>query len=287
MRELANRSGLLPANATVCLAPCAVPANLTGPPSDFPAKTDGTIRILTGARIHPRKGQLQVAQALAMLPVEMRREDRVPPGWARAMPLTSDRSKPFAGRQRFGVSFLVTSMIGHSRRFISGARFTRRPARPCRAVSKASGISLLEAGYYGCPVAAFASGGVGEAVQEGRSALLVSEGDVVGLSMALGRICCGASASAAVWSRRSGACAQFLLAAERPNTNGFRFSSGQGRIYQKKVGAGSPPSRPILSGNVRLRWHGLSVRDISQDSQGRLGEPAPTFLSIGISGLSR
>jgi glycosyltransferase involved in cell wall biosynthesis len=50
------------------------------------------------------------------------------------------------------------------------------------------GISLLEAGFFGCPIAAFRSGGVAEAVDEGVNAVLVGESDVQGLGVAISQL---------------------------------------------------------------------------------------------------
>ena len=187
VQDLAHQSGLLPANAAFCLAPCAVPATLTGPPSDFPAKTEGTIRILTVARLHPRKGQLQVAQALALLPAEMR---------ARLVYRLVGTGDPAYQRSVEAVcrkAEVRCECLGDIDERALAMMYSR-----CTIYAQASqtlpqsvegfGISLLEAGYYGCPIAAFRSGGVSEAVQDGRSGILVAEGDVADLSAAIARL---------------------------------------------------------------------------------------------------
>ncbi len=76
---LARRSGLLPEEAEICLATCACPASLvaaaqTQAQADTavaPAN-DGFWRILTVARLHPRKGQAELAGVLALLPGGLR-----------------------------------------------------------------------------------------------------------------------------------------------------------------------------------------------------------------------
>ena len=50
------------------------------------------------------------------------------------------------------------------------------------------GISFLEASFHGCPVAAYRSGGVEEAVADGETGLLVPEGDRAALADAVGRL---------------------------------------------------------------------------------------------------
>lgn len=54
--------------------------------------------------------------------------------------------------------------------------------------AEAFGIANLEAQAVGTPVVAFRSGGVGEAVEEGRTGLLASEKDVAGLADAIGHL---------------------------------------------------------------------------------------------------
>ena len=71
---IARESGLLPAGAEVTVAPCALPAVFTERPlPDGSTSADGKPwRVLTVARLHPRKGQREVARALALLPDALR-----------------------------------------------------------------------------------------------------------------------------------------------------------------------------------------------------------------------
>ncbi len=54
--------------------------------------------------------------------------------------------------------------------------------------AEAFGIANLEAQAVGTPVVAFRSGGVGEAVEDGRTGLLADERDVAGMADALGSL---------------------------------------------------------------------------------------------------
>ena len=198
VQELAAGSGLLPANARICVAPCAVPSayldarqtsrkeNVT----DSELSRHGqqkTIRILTVARLHPRKGQLQVAQGLALLPPEQRR---------RLVYRVVGAGDPSYRRKVEAVcraANIRSEFLGEVDDRGLSALYER-----CSIYAQASqelprsvegfGISLLEAGFFGCPIAAFRSGGVAEAVVEGRSAIIVDEGDVPALSGAIGKL---------------------------------------------------------------------------------------------------
>jgi phosphatidylinositol alpha-1,6-mannosyltransferase len=188
VQDLAARSGLLPPDAPICLARCAVPSAYRGEPDNTGNRPEQkTVRILTVGRLHPRKGQLQVAEALALLSAELRH---------RLVYRVVGAGDP-------AYRALVESVCrdAHIRSdFLSDAdeRALAAIYDRCTVYAQASqtlprsvegfGISLLEAAYFGCPIAAFRSGGVSEAVRESDNALLVDEGDVPSLSAAIQRL---------------------------------------------------------------------------------------------------
>ena len=65
------------------------------------------------------------------------------------------------------------------------------------------GISFLEASFHGCPVAAYRSGGVEEAVGDGETGLLVPEGDCPRWRQPWGG-CSETRRCARGWARRGG-----------------------------------------------------------------------------------
>ncbi len=70
----------------------------------------------------------------------------------------------------------------------AGATIYAQASRTLPRSVEGFGISLLEAGFFGCPIAAFRSGGIAEAVADGKSATLVAEGDVAGLSRSISKL---------------------------------------------------------------------------------------------------
>jgi phosphatidylinositol alpha-1,6-mannosyltransferase len=189
---LAAGSNLLPANARICLAPCAVPAIYrSSPEAVLPSPRDEStpknIRLLTVARLHPRKGQLQVAQALALLDAELRQRlvYRVVGAGDQAYQRQVEAVCSAAGvRTEFMGDIderALATLYTHCTIYVQASRTLARSV-------EGFGISLLEAGFFGRPIAAFRSGGVNEAVADGSSAILVEEGDIAGLSAAIARL---------------------------------------------------------------------------------------------------
>ena len=83
LRQLLHRAAcvIVPSNFTGSLVPTGIktvvarPAPSTAATQPVPnLKSHTGIRILTLARLHPRKGQIEVARALALLPVECRQQ---------------------------------------------------------------------------------------------------------------------------------------------------------------------------------------------------------------------
>jgi phosphatidylinositol alpha-1,6-mannosyltransferase len=185
VRGLATSSGLLPADPRICVAPCAVPSSYRDYENPVASERDPeSVQVLTVGRLHPRKGQVQVAQALASLPSGLRR---------RLVYRLVGAGDP-SYRRRIEA---VCRDAGVRSEFLGDIdeRALATVYSECTIYAQASqtlprsvegfGISLLEAGFFGCPIAAFRSGGVAEAVREGVSATLVNEGDVAGLGAAI------------------------------------------------------------------------------------------------------
>lgn len=190
VEHLLRASGLIPVGTAIVLAPCACPAvyGKAGVASSaHPAEYDGDWRVLTVARLHLRKGQADVARALAMLPEAQRRRvvyQMVGVGE------DSYRREIEAACREGGVRCEWLGALDDTAlaRVYASATVYAQASRALPQSVEGFGISFLEASFHGCPVAAFRSGGVEEAVREGATGLLVPEGDLPALAAAVGRL---------------------------------------------------------------------------------------------------
>ena len=191
VESLLRGSGLLPPGAAVTLAPCALPTAFVeqaGEPAVArEAEAGGEWRVLTVARLHPRKGQLDVARALGRLPAEMR---------ARlvyqivGVGAENYRRAVAAACRDAGVQVEFLGAVGDRRLagVYAGATLYVQASRTLARSVEGFGITFLEASFHGCAVAAYRSGGVGEAVLDGETGLLVAEGDEAALAEAIRRL---------------------------------------------------------------------------------------------------
>jgi glycosyltransferase involved in cell wall biosynthesis len=150
-------------------------------------RDDGRIRILTLARVHPRKGQLDTARALARLPAEFRSRIVYQIGGIGDTPYLRQVE---AVCREAGVGFEHLGQINPDT--LAG---TYHQCDICAMTSRSLpksvegfGISYLEAGFHGKPVVGYLSGGAVEAVVDGETGLLVNEGDIAALADAFQRL---------------------------------------------------------------------------------------------------
>lgn len=184
--DLLRNSGLLPADVEIVLAPCALSEGFH---VELPATSGDSevFRVLTVARLHPRKGQLEVARALALLPEPLKERvmyqmvgvGDVP--YRRAVQAACD-----AGRVR--CEFLGNLDDSSLRLAYARAAVYAQASQTLPQSVEGFGLTFLEAAAHGCPAAAWRSGGVGEAVLDGHTGLLVEEGDVAGLAAVVGKL---------------------------------------------------------------------------------------------------
>ena len=185
---LLRESELLPEDATVLLVPCALPAvfHVEHVPQRTAADEEG-FRVLTVARLHPRKGQLEVARALGRLPKELRERvtyQLVGVGEAAYRQAVEAACRSGGVRCEF-LGALDDRALGETyARATVYAQASRTMARSVEGF----GITFLEASAYGCPIAAWRAGGVAEAVLDGETGLLVEEGDTIGLANVVKRL---------------------------------------------------------------------------------------------------
>ncbi|HVM60021.1 MAG TPA: glycosyltransferase family 4 protein [Verrucomicrobiae bacterium] len=185
-QSLIQRSFLSSLVQRIVIAPVACGSAATRP-CHTTAPGDDKIRILTLARVHPRKGQLDTARALARLPEPWR---------ARIVYQIGGMGSSLYLRQveavcrAAGVGFKHLCQINPDT-----LAATYQQSDICAMTSRmlpnsveGFGISYLEAGFHGKPVVGYRSGGAVEAVVDGETGLLVDEGDVPALANAFLRL---------------------------------------------------------------------------------------------------
>jgi glycosyltransferase involved in cell wall biosynthesis len=173
------------AEAKVVLVPGAVRSAW----SELPAPASGphaeTAEILQVGRIHPRKGQAFLMEALALLPDDCLQGLRVrivgPTGRRRYL----DRVKALIRENRLPVELAGALGDDELREAYAAASLLVMPSQPLKRSIEGLGIALLEAQHFGCPVIGTAVGGIAEALVDGESGLLVPPGDPQALAGAI------------------------------------------------------------------------------------------------------
>ncbi len=174
--------------AKLVLTPGALRTDLAPRPRASTAGTAARIVVLTVARINPRKGQLQIIEALKALPAGQRSSLEY---W-----LVGSHSKEnydtaltaAAGSADFPVKFLGDVADEKLGDIYQQADIFAMTSMPHKYSVEGFGLVYLEAGAHGLPVVAHDIGGVSEAVAHGISGLLVAPGDAAGLTQAFSQL---------------------------------------------------------------------------------------------------
>ena len=146
------------------------------------------LTILTVARIHPRKGQHFVLQAINALSSEtkLRILYRI------VGPVVDKRYlrklKAYAVQNKINVSFEGELSDRELSRTYQQADVFAMTSRPYRYSIEGFGLTYLEASANGVPILAHRTGGVEDAVKDGINGLLTNPGDQDGLAAALKRL---------------------------------------------------------------------------------------------------
>ncbi|MFQ3670240.1 MAG: glycosyltransferase family 4 protein [Verrucomicrobiia bacterium] len=147
----------------------------------------GRVRILLLARIHPRKGQVEFLRACGRLTPTVRKQVVV-------QIAGTGREGDVATVQRTAAEVgVATEFLGEvpdeelASVYAQCDLYALTPITLGRSV-EGFGLTFLEAGAHGKAVIGFRSGGVGEAVVDGKTGLLVDEGDLEGLAAGLERL---------------------------------------------------------------------------------------------------
>lgn len=153
-----------------------------------PHPTGNRIIILTVARIHPRKGQLRVLQALKALPspIRARLEYWIVGGHGKENYEPAIREA--ATDAGFPVKFLGDIADDQLSAIYAQADIFAMTSMPHKLSIEGFGLVYLEAGAHSLPVIAHAIGGVPEAVIDGETGLLVPPDDSAALTAAFSRL---------------------------------------------------------------------------------------------------
>jgi glycosyltransferase involved in cell wall biosynthesis len=141
--------------------------------------------ILQVGRIHPRKGQLELVEALGCLPETLKAGIRL----RLIGPVSKEdyraRIEEQSGHLGVAVQFEGTLPDPILRKAYESASMLVMPSQPYRQSMEGLGLALLEAQHFGCPVIGTRMGGITEAMVEGETGLTVAAGDPAALAGAV------------------------------------------------------------------------------------------------------
>ena len=173
----------------VVLTPGALRTDLSPTPAPGRAvKAKTRIIILTVARINPRKGQLQIIQALKALPSAQRVLIEYWLVGSHCKENYDSVLNAATADADFHVKFLgdiSDEKLGH---IYEQADIFAMTSMPHKHSVEGFGLVYLEAGAHGLPVVAHDIGGVPEAVIDGETGLLVKPGDTAALTAAFSKL---------------------------------------------------------------------------------------------------
>jgi len=157
------------------VTPGALRHNFSLPPKRV--AHSGPLRLLTVGRIHPRKGQFAVVEALALLPHTIRANIEYQIAGPTVDANYQRKIKAFAQKHQLDVRFLgIIDDDSLPQRYAEADIFALTSMPHHRSV-EGYGLVYLEAGSCGLPSIAHNLGGVGEAVRDGETGLLADPYD--------------------------------------------------------------------------------------------------------------
>lgn len=166
-----------------------------GPRSDIAPAPDSAARpagdrviILTVGRLHPRKGQLCIIEALQALPAADRARIEYWLAGGNSKENYEQRLRQAAAGSDLAVRFLGDVPDEELNRLYARADIFAMTSIEHGDSIEGFGLVYLEAAAHGLPVVAHAVGGVSEAVADGATGLLVPPGDRPALTAALARL---------------------------------------------------------------------------------------------------
>jgi phosphatidylinositol alpha-1,6-mannosyltransferase len=185
-KSLLEKSQILAKHQRIFLAPgaCSSAAVKETAAHILPSEK---LKILTLARVHPRKGQLDVACSLARLPADLR-------GKILYQMAGRPNAKYLGEVERAcrdgHVPFVYLGEIAPNEVAVTYRQcdIYAMTSRILPRSVEGFGLTYLEAGFHGKPVVAYRSGGASEAVIDNETGLLVPEGNLNALAQAFARL---------------------------------------------------------------------------------------------------
>jgi glycosyltransferase involved in cell wall biosynthesis len=191
----ANRALLrkcLPGLSTECRV---VPGAASGPRGEEPVDCGPSSRVgadrltlLTVGRIHPRKGQREVLAALRALPAGSRARIRYRLVGPAVHAAYARRLRREIRRADFPVEWSGPLGADELEDAYRAADLFILASQPYGRSLEGFGLVYLEAGRHGLPVLGTRNGGVGEAIADGETGLLVPPGNTAALAAAIERL---------------------------------------------------------------------------------------------------
>jgi glycosyltransferase involved in cell wall biosynthesis len=157
-------------------------------PAPASARRGDRLVILTVARIHPRKGQLRVIEALKALPSPVRARLEYWIVGSHGKEGYEPALRAAAADAGFPVKFLGDVPDEQLGPIYAQADVFAMTSMPHKLSVEGFGLVYLEAGAHNLPIVAHAIGGVPEAVIDGETGLLVRPDDPAGLTAAFARL---------------------------------------------------------------------------------------------------
>lgn len=176
------------AASKVVVTPGALRADLRLKQSSPAALPGAKTVILTVARLNPRKGQLEVINALKALPPAQRASLEYWLVGAHGKENYDSLLAAAATSAGFPVKFLGAIPDDQLGAIYAQADIFAMTSMPHKHSVEGFGLVYLEAGAHGLPIIAHAIGGVPEAVIDGETGLLVTPGDTAALTQAFARL---------------------------------------------------------------------------------------------------
>jgi glycosyltransferase involved in cell wall biosynthesis len=170
------------------LTPGALRTDFAIEPAPRKPKLDNGIAILTVGRLHPRKGQLFIIEALQALPEAQRERIEYWLVGSASKENYEERLRHAASRSGLVVRFFGQVSDAKLARLYRQADIFAMTSIDHRHSIEGFGLVYLEAAAHGLPVVAHAVGGVPEAVVDSVTGLLVPPADQPALTAAFARL---------------------------------------------------------------------------------------------------
>jgi phosphatidyl-myo-inositol dimannoside synthase len=172
----------------ILLFPGAPARRLMGRGKKKVFRKDEKIKVLCVGRIHPRKGQDRLLKAISKLPDRLAIKIQcllVGPVVKRSF---YDKLKKLAYNLNCQVSFLGDLKDDELKSVYQEADLFVMPSMPREKSVEGFGFVYLEAASHGLPVIAHETGGVKDAVQDGKNGFLINPDELEALSECIGKL---------------------------------------------------------------------------------------------------